>query len=142
MFGTLAFSTAATIFSASGAVHRERLFAQDHFAGFGGGDADFGVDIVRRSDVDHVDVIARDQFAPIGFDRFVAPFFGEGFGVFFVAGANGFENRLIFEVEEIFDLRESVGVRAAHEAVTDESDAKLFHKLCGTFYGNFPGKQV
>gem|GEM_PF-6433889 len=87
------------------------------------------MNIIWRGDVDEVDVIARDQFAPIGFDGFVAPFRGEGFGVSCVAGANGFENGLIIEVEEIVDLAKGVGVRPAHEAVTDKSDAKWFHKF-------------
>ena len=43
-----------------GAVHRERLFAQDHFAGFGGGDGDFRVHVVGAGDIDQVDVV-RDR---------------------------------------------------------------------------------
>ena len=102
---------------------RERLFAQDHLAGLGGGDGDLGVDVVRRGDVDEVDVVALDELAPVGFDGFVAPLGGEGFDLAGIAGADGLEDRLIFEVEEVVDLAIGVGVRAAHEAVADESDA-------------------
>ncbi len=56
-----------------GAVHGQRLFAQDHLAGRRRGQGDFGVGVVRRADVDHVDVLALDELAPVGFDRFVAP---------------------------------------------------------------------
>ena len=79
------------------------------------------MDIIRSGDVDHVDVIPGDEFAPIRFYGFVTPFFCEGLGVFLVTGADRFKDRLLFEVEKVFDLREGVGVRAAHEAVSYES---------------------
>src|SRR2546425_492817 len=37
------------------------------------------------------------------------------------------EYRLVFEVEEVAHLAESIRVRAAHEAVADESDIEGFH---------------
>jgi hypothetical protein len=59
----------------------------------------------------------------IRFDGFIAPLRGEGLRLARIARANRLEDRLIFEVEEIFDLREGVRVRPAHEAVTDDADA-------------------
>jgi len=39
-----------------GDVHRQRLFADDHLACLGGGERDLVVHVVRRADVDQVDV--------------------------------------------------------------------------------------
>ena len=49
-------------------VQRERLFAEDHLAGFRRVDRNLGVGVVRRADVDEVDVLPRDQLSPIGLD--------------------------------------------------------------------------
>jgi hypothetical protein len=32
-----------------------------------------GVEVVRRGDVDHIDVVAGDELAPVGLDGLVAP---------------------------------------------------------------------
>jgi hypothetical protein len=53
--------------SAFGAGSGQRFFAEDHLAGLGGGDGDFGVDVVGGADVDQVDVVAFDELAPVGF---------------------------------------------------------------------------
>ena len=110
-------------------VPRQRLLAQDHLAGLGGGDGDFPRACCSgRVDVDEVNVLARDELAPVRFDRFVAPLGGEGLGLGLVEVADRLEDGLIFEVEEVADLAGGVGVRAAHEAATDESDVEFLHK--------------
>src|SRR5712692_9225645 len=114
-------------FLAFGAVHRERLFAQDHFAGLGGGEGDWGVSVVWTGDVDEVDVVARDEFAPVGFDRIPTPLRGETFGLRGVPGTDRLEDRPVAQVEEVVDLAVGVRVRPAHEAVTNKSDVELFH---------------
>ena len=47
-------------------IHGEGLFAEDVLAGFGGGDGDLGMDVVRRHDIDDVDIRIIDHGAPVG----------------------------------------------------------------------------
>ena len=107
-------------------VHRKRLLAENHLARFGGGDGDLGVAVVRCADVNRVNVLARDELAPVGLNGFIAPLRREGFDLGFITRADGLEYALMFEVEEVVDLAIGVRVSATHEAVADESDAKLF----------------
>ena len=83
---------------AFGLVHRQWFFAQDHLARFGRGDRNLFVQVVRRANIDRIDVIAFEQLAPIGLDRLIAPVVGERFRLFFVASTDGFENRFVFEI--------------------------------------------
>ena len=108
------------------AVEAEGLFAEDHLAGFGGGDDLFGVEIVGGGDVDDVDIIAGDEFFPIGLDGFVAPLVGELLRLRGVATADGLRDEFVAGGEEVVNLMEGVAVGAAHEAVADEADAELF----------------
>ena len=90
-----------------------------------------GVRVVGRADIDGVDVGAGDQLAPIGFVGGVAPLFGEGLDLGFVAAADGLADDVVAGGhlvlgEEVTDLGVGVGVGAAHEAVTDETDANGF----------------
>ena len=55
----------------------QRLFAEHHLAGLGGGDGDLGVEVVGHADVDGVDILALDQRAPVGLDALIAPLLGE-----------------------------------------------------------------
>ncbi len=105
-----------------GGVAAEGLFAEHHFAGGGGCDRDLVVGVVRASDIDDVDVFAVDQFAPVGFDGFVTPVIGEGFGSFGISCTDGFQAESVREVEEDGGLPIGVGVGASHEAVTYQSD--------------------
>jgi len=50
------------------AIHRERLFAKNHLASFGGSDGNFRVSIVRAADVDYIDIFAVDELSPVGLD--------------------------------------------------------------------------
>src|SRR4029450_7908257 len=82
--------------------------------------------IVRRRDVYDVDVVALDQLAPIGLDRLVAPLARELLRGLFIAPADGLQDDFVIAGEEMPDLGVRAGVSPAHEAVADESDAKLF----------------
>jgi hypothetical protein len=97
------------------------------------GDGDLGVYVVRRGNIDQVDVVAFDELSPIRLDGLVAPFRCERLGLPCITRAEGLEHRAVFEIEEIIYLGESVRVGPAHEAVADESDAKRFHSVlnCG-----------
>lgn len=109
-------------------IHGEGFFAEDHFAGFGGGQRDFAVEVIRGADVDGIDILAGDELSPVGFDRLVAPLVGEGLGFFGIACADGLEDRLVFEIEKVVDFGVAIGVSAAHESVANHADAKRF--LC------------
>ena len=111
------------------AVEGERLFAEDHLAVLDALEGDLGMGVVGRADVDGVDVVAFHQLAPVGFVGRVAPLLGEGGDFFLIATADGLADRDVLGVEEVAELRVGVRVGAAHEAVTDESDADFFfHK--------------
>ena len=129
MFGTPAFSTACDHLQALRAVQGQRLLAEDHLAGLGGGDGDLARACCSgRQMSTEVDVLAGDQLAPVRLDGLVAPLGGEGLGLGLVEVADRLEDGLVFEVEEVADLAIGVGVRAAHEAAADESDIEFFHK--------------
>ena len=116
------------------AVEGEGLFAEDHLAVLDALQGDLGVRVVRGADVDGVDVGARDHLAPIRFVGGVAPLLGEVLDLGFVAAADGLADdvvaggQLVLR-EEVTDLRVGVGVGAAHEAVTDETDANGFRHM-------------
>ena len=109
---------------ALGHVHRQRLFAEDHLAGLGGGQHDLAVRVVRRADVDHVDVVAGDQLPPVGLVRLIAPVLGERLDLVLVAGAAGLEHRAVLAREELVHLAVRVRVGPAHEAVADHADVQ------------------
>ena len=115
-------------------VEGEGLFAEDHLAILDALQGDLGVRVVRGADVDGVDVGARDQLAPVGLVGGVAPLSAEVLDLGFVAAADGLADdvvaggQLVLR-EEVTDLRVGVGVGAAHEAVTDETDANGFRHM-------------
>ena len=77
--------------------------------------------------VDVVDVIAFDQLPPVRFVGFVAPLIGKRLQLLFrLQGADRFQNRLVFEREEVADFAKGVGVRSAHKASTDDADVECF----------------
>ena len=111
-----------------GGADRQRLLADDHFAGGGRGQDDVVVQHVGHANVDQLDVRPRDELAPIEFHRLVAPDPGEFFQlVFFLdSGAAGLQHRLVLAREEVADLQIGVGMGAAHEAAADHADIQRF----------------
>jgi hypothetical protein len=109
----------------------ERLFADDVLAGLRRCDGDFGVDIVGRADIDHVDIRPRNDRAPVA-RRFLEA----------VAVAGGFRHR-VRHVHHDLAVRNGRrrpeehrhgsighGMRLAHEAATDHGDVHHFgHRL-------------
>ena len=82
--------------------------------------------VVRRADVDQVDVFTCDELAPVVFDRLIAPLVGESFRLIRAASADRLEHGPIFQIKEIVDFAIGVGMRPAHEAVTDHADVQGF----------------
>ena len=56
---------------------RQRLFAEQMFAGPGGGNRDVMVQGSWNPDVDDVDILARNDFLPVGLDFFPTPAIGK-----------------------------------------------------------------
>ena len=104
----------------------QRLFAQHHLAGLGGGDGDFRMQVVRHADIDGVDVLARDQRAPVALDAFIAPHLREAPHLAGVARRDRLENRAIAGVEEMADIGPGIGMGAGHEAIADHADIESF----------------
>ena len=81
----------------------------------------------RRKDTDWLAEAmsaSTTRFVPVWGDRCLV---GEGLGTLLVAGADGLEDRTVFEVrEEVVDAFVSVGVGTAHEAISNQSDAQRF----------------
>ena len=102
----------------------ERLFAEHHLAGPGRGDGDLSVSVVGAGDVDEVDVLALDQDTPVRLDGLVAPVLSKTFCAFCIAGTDCLEYRLIRHIEKARGLKKRIGVRAAHEAVSDEANVQ------------------
>ncbi len=114
-------------FLSFGGVHCEWFFAEDHFAGLGGSDGDFGVRVIGCADIDGVDIAAFYEFAPVCFGGFELPLVGEFSDLFFAASADGFENGSMTKFrEEIVDSFVAIGVGSAHESVADETDIEGF----------------
>ena len=86
------------------AVQGEGLFAKDHFAIFNGGHRDIVVGIVRRADVDGVDIVALHQLTPVGFGISVAPLLGESFDFVLGASADNLTDGDVFGVEKVLKL--------------------------------------
>ena len=103
------------------------FFAQDGFSGLGGGDGDLGVRIARRADVDRVDVVAGDDFTPVGRVLCEPELVGGVAHRALVAPADDLQHRLAREFEEVPSLSPRIAVRAAHELIADHRDAKRFH---------------
>ncbi len=112
-----------------GDVPRQRLLAEHHLAGAGGGDGDLLVGVVGRADVDQIDVGRLDHLAPVGLDAFVAPDLGEGLGLFGVAPADDLQRGAVLDGEEVVQAFVSVRVGPAHEAVADHSDSQFLGHL-------------
>jgi hypothetical protein len=47
---------------------------------------------------------------------------GERLSFVFVASANGFEDRFVFQIKEVVCLAVTVAVGSAHETITDHSN--------------------
>src|SRR5258708_3884407 len=88
--------------------------------------------VVRRADVDQVDVFASKELAPIRFHRFIAPLVREGLGLIGAASAGGFEHGPIFQIKKVIDLAIGVGMGPAHETVADHADVQGFR------HNNYP----
>ena len=107
-------------------IHREGLLAEDRLAVLRRFDGDFGMEVVRRADVDRVDVVGSDELPPVGLDAPVAPALGEGLRLLRITGRHRLEDGEILEVEEVPYPLVAVGVGPAHEAVADHADAEGF----------------
>src|SRR5206468_5553168 len=59
-------------------------------------------------------------------DRLIAPLVGEGLRLVRAASADRLEHGPIFQIKEIVDFAIGVGMRPAHEAVTDHADVQGF----------------
>ena len=79
--------------------------------------------VVGGADIDCVDIVPLEQLAPIAFDRLVTPIVGKGLGLFLVTGTQRLEDRFMFALEKVRRLDIRVGMRLAHEAITDHTDA-------------------
>jgi len=71
------FERQAAIIASHSFTSKPSAFRKDVFPRFGGGDRLLGVQVDRRCDVDSVDLIVRDQFAPIRGPFFCTEFSGK-----------------------------------------------------------------
>ena len=109
--------------------HGERLFAEDMLAGPGGGDGDLRMRVVRRVDVENIDLGIGHDFAPIGHRVFPAELFRRGPDALLVASANRVQLRHRRDGEKFINLPPRVRMGLAHELVTDHSDIERLHRI-------------
>src|SRR5262249_17034919 len=81
--------------------------------------------VVWTLDVNDIDVFPLNQFSPVRFDRCVTPLVGECLHTLEIASADSLKDRNVRHVEEATHLQKCVGMRAAHEAVSDETDVEI-----------------
>jgi hypothetical protein len=107
----------------------EGFFAEDVLAVFQGGDGDFRMGIGGRGDVHDINEGRFNNLVPIGGGVLPAELEAGGVDVGGVAAADSVKLDVGFEREEFWGLPPGVGMRPAHEAVTNQSHAKCFrHK--------------
>ena len=63
------------------AIQGQRLLAKNHLLVRGGRQGDFRMGVVRRANVDDVDIFALDHLPPVGLGRVVAPLVRERLGL-------------------------------------------------------------
>ncbi len=107
---------------------RQGFLADDVLASLGGGDDHGMMEITGRGDVDHVDVFAFDHPLPFAVGL-LPPIQARRLFQLFRAGfaAENFHARYQFSRKESPDLAIGVGMRLAHETVTNQSDINLRH---------------
>ena len=101
------------------------LFAQDDLARFRRCHGYITMGVIRTGDIDEVDIGSGDERAPVGLGRFPSPILGKSAELGLFSRTNGLQHRLMGEVEELIDLSVGVGVRSAHEAVSDHADVEF-----------------
>ena len=110
-----------------GHVHRQRLFAENCLAMLGSFNRNLGMEIVGRTDIDGINIVGRDELAPVALNALVAPAIGKDLSFCSIAGGNCLQHRCVVEIEEIADTFVAVGVGSAHKSIADHADAK---RLC------------
>ena len=98
----------------------ERFLARHHLAGLRGGDSDLGMRVIGTGDVDKIDVVAPDQFAPVGLMRAETPLGGKIPRLGFVARADSDQLCARFLGKEAPHLMIGIRMGTAHEAGTHE----------------------
>src|SRR5262245_57131269 len=81
--------------------------------------------VVGTRDVNDIDVFPLNQLSPVRFDRCVTPLVVECLHTLGTASADSLKDRNVRHVEEATHLQKCVGMRAAHEAVSDETDVEI-----------------
>ena len=100
----------------------ERLLARDMLAGLEARDRHLGVEMVRRRDIDELDLGVREQVLPVHGRVLPAPLGGERGGFRGVATRDHAHRGRALEVEELRALAPRGRVRAAHELGADQRD--------------------
>ena len=72
--------------------------------------------------------LRRDQIAPVGVERLVAPVLGELLHALFVARRDRLQHGLSRQIEEPRRLQERIRMRPPHEAVANQSDIEGLHQ--------------
>ena len=105
-------------------ISRERLLAQNRFARLRGCDRDLAVRVVRRADIDDVDLGIVNDATPVGLRIFPAEFRGRFFHSGAVASADCFHSHADRRIKKVRRLSPCVRVGFAHEIVADQTDGE------------------
>ena len=89
-------------------------------------EGDLGMKIIRRADIDHIDVVCRHEFFPIAFYSLIPPAISEILRLGNVASSNSLEHWVVFEVKEVVHSFVAIGMGTAHKSVTNHADTERF----------------
>ena len=106
-------------------VHGQGLFAKDHLAGGSRCERDFMVRIIRRADVNRIDVGSFYEFVPVALHALPSPSVCKLFCLLLVPGGNRLQHGLIGCIEKLIDAVVGVRMGPAHEAVTHHADSEF-----------------
>jgi hypothetical protein len=85
--------------------------------------------VVRRADVNNIDIVPRNHLAPIGLGTFPAPIRRERFELLLIAVTDALHNHFMLDVKELVQLHVCVRMDPTHKAAPDQSYVKFFlHK--------------
>ena len=104
----------------------EGLLAEDHLAGLGRGNRDLGVSVIRAGDINEVNIFTRNQSAPVGLYRLIAPVLSKSLYAVRVARTDCFQHRTVGQIEKTGGLQERIRMGAPHESVADDPDIQFF----------------
>src|SRR5690606_10566881 len=127
IMGDLIFLTYAQHIFGLLSIHGHRFFAENMLPRTSGGKGNLVMEVLRRGNVNDVNIIALNNFPPVGSDLLPAPFGCKRGQITFMAATSDFQYRLYRGVEKQGGFQPRITMRPAHELITDDAYIYRFH---------------